>query len=266
MQKIALGIEYDGSAYCGWQRQQHSPSVQERVEAALMRVANHPVDVFCAGRTDAKVHASNQVVHFESPSIRPEHAWVMGANSHLPKDIRVLWCRHVSLEFDARKSAIFRRYCYVISNRKISPGIMNNAMTWVFADLCVDSMHKAAQFLVGNHDFTSFRGSQCQAKTALRTVHAISISRKNDMIVLDITANAFLHHMVRNIAGSLIAVGKKKHPPHWLKAVLEAKDRRLAGMMAPPHGLYLVDVSYPNDFMLPRMNALPWFLDASQQI
>ncbi len=259
MQRIALGIEYDGSAYCGWQRQSHSPSVQAIVEAALSRVADHDVGVFCAGRTDAGVHAFNQVIHFDSHAMRPEHAWVMGANSYLPKDVRVLWCRVVPPEFDARKSALSRRYCYVISNRKVSPGIMNNAMTWVFGNLCVDSMQNAAKHLLGTHDFTSFRGSHCQAKTPVRTIHSIDIVRKNDLIVLEVTANAFLHHMVRNITGSLIAIGKQKFPHLWIKQVLEAKDRRLAGVMAPPQGLYLTGVSYPDNYLIPSADYTPWF-------
>ncbi len=260
MQRLAFGIEYDGSAYNGWQRQKHSLSVQEVVEKAISRVAAHEVKIFCAGRTDAGVHAFGQVIHVDTNAIRPEHAWVRGVNTYLPKDIRVLWCQSVSADFDARKSALSRRYCYVISNRTVSPGIMSNAITWIHGELCVESMKQAALYLIGKHDFTSFRGSSCQAKTPIRTIHQLEITQKGELILLDITANAFLHHMVRNITGSLVAIGKKKYPPQWLQTVLAAKDRRMADMMAPPTGLYLLDVSYPADILKLNPQSMPWFI------
>ncbi len=260
MQRIALGIEYDGSAYSGWQRQHHSPSVQALVESALTKVANYPINVFCGGRTDAGVHACEQVIHFDTDVRRVEHAWVLGTNSYLPKDIRILWCHFVDNTFDARKSALSRRYCYVINNRRISPGILNNAVTWIYGSLCISSMREAAQYLLGKHDFTSFRDSQCQAKTPIRTIQAIDLICKKELVLLDITANAFLHHMVRNIAGSLIAVGKSKHPPLWMKEVLAAKSRRFAAGTAPSQGLYLKEIRYPADYSLPSVSSLPWFL------
>ncbi|MBS0286987.1 MAG: tRNA pseudouridine(38-40) synthase TruA [Proteobacteria bacterium] len=260
MQRLAFGIEYDGSAYCGWQRQNHSPSIQAVVEAAISKVANHPVSVFCAGRTDAGVHAFGQVIHFDTQALRTEYAWLRGVNTYLPKDVRVLWCKFVPPEFDARKSATQRRYCYVISNREVSPGIMHNAMTWVQGKLCINAMQEAAHFLVGKHDFTSFRGTQCQAKTPIRTIHRLDILRRGDRVLIDVTANAFLHHMVRNIAGSLIAVGQHKVSTAWIKEVLEAKDRRKAGMMAAANGLYLLKACYPTNFVLPLLESEPWFM------
>lgn len=259
MQRIALGIEYDGSRYFGWQRQNKNPSVQENLEMALSKVANHPVLTFCAGRTDAGVHASNQVVHFDTEAIREPIAWIRGVNSYLPLDIRVCWMRMVSPLFDARKSALSRRYCYVMVNRAVSPGIMRHGVTWVLPALNVEAMEEAAQHLLGKHDFSSFRGAHCQAKTATRTISAVHLRTAGDNIILDITANAFLYHMVRNIVGSLLMVGQGKCETSWIKDVLMAKDRRLAGHTAPPQGLYLVDVRYPDNFELPAPIRMPWF-------
>ncbi len=259
MQRIALGIEYDGANYSGWQRQHHSPSIQAAVESAIAKVANHEVATICAGRTDAGVHAFGQVIHFDTSADRADFAWQRGVNTYLPKDIRVLWCKGVPSEFDARRSALSRRYCYVITNRNVRPGIMHKAISWVFGELCVDSMQKGAAYLEGNHDFASFRGSHCQSKTSIRNIHSIEVTRRGENILLDVKANAFLHHMVRNIAGSLIAVGQGKYPPIWVNEVLQAKDRRAAGIMAAPHGLYLLEVSYPDKFDLPKVPSLPWF-------
>lgn len=265
MQRIALGIEYDGSRYCGWQRQINSLSIQENLENALSKVANHPIMTFCAGRTDAGVHASNQVIHFETEALRDKVAWVRGVNSYLPLDIRVCWMQVVPDEFDARKSAVSRRYCYVMVNRPVSPGIMRHGVTWVLPTLDVQAMQKAAQHLLGKHDFSSFRGANCQAKTPIRTITAISLHANGDNIILDITANAFLYHMVRNIVGSLIMVGQGKCEESWIKDVLDAKDRRLAGHKAPPNGLYLVEVKYPSKFELEAALRMPWFFASSAQ-
>ncbi|MBI2790426.1 MAG: tRNA pseudouridine(38-40) synthase TruA [Gammaproteobacteria bacterium] len=261
MQRIALGIEYDGSNYFGWQRQQHQPSIQAHVEFALSKVAAHPISVFCAGRTDAGVHAFGQVIHFDTQATRPEFAWLRGVNTYLPKDIRVMWCKLVESEFDARKSALWRRYCYVINNRSVCPGILNKAITWVLGELETSLMQIGAKHLIGSHDFSSFRGTHCQAKTATRTIHNIEIIRRKDTIIIDVKANAFLHHMVRNIVGTLIVVGQRKSPPEWIREVLHAKDRRAAGVMAPANGLYLVDVGYPTNFSLPKATSFPWFLE-----
>lgn len=259
MQRIALGVEYDGSRYFGWQRQLNNPSIQECLENAISKVADQPVTVFCAGRTDTGVHASNQVVHFETSAIRTPIAWIRGVNSYLPLDIRVCWQHDVPNDFDARKSALSRRYCYVMVNRAVSPGIMRHGVTWVLPPLNVQAMQKAADYLLGKHDFSSFRGAHCQAKTATRTILAIKIHSMGDNIILDITANAFLYHMVRNIVGTLMMVGQGKCEESWVRDVLTAKDRRLAGHTAPPSGLYLVDVRYPSHFNLPDPLRMPWF-------
>lgn len=258
MLRIALGVEYDGSRYFGWQRQAKSPSIQENLELALGKVANHPVVTFCAGRTDTGVHASNQVIHFETEALREPIAWVRGVNSYLPPDIRVCWMKVVPSDFDARKTALSRRYCYVMVNRDVSPGIMRHGVTWVLPTLNVAAMQTAAQHLLGKHDFSSFRGAHCQANTAIRTITSIGFSVFGDNIVLDITANAFLYHMVRNIVGTLMLVGQGKYDESWIKDVLAAKDRRLAGHTAPSQGLYLVEVRYPDLFELPAPR-MPWF-------
>lgn len=260
--RIALGIEYHGAAYYGWQRQKQHPSIQAYLETALTQVASHPILTYCAGRTDAGVHATHQVVHFDydETSPRPLIAWVRGTNSYLPPDIRVLWAKEVDASFDARKSASSRRYLYLFVNQPVRPGILHQSITWVLRNLEVQAMHNAAQYLVGKHDFTTFRGAHCQAKTPVRDLQKISVSQKGQCIVLDITANAFLHHMVRNIAGSLMAIGQEKYPPTWMKDLLEAKDRKQAGMMAPAEGLYLINVSYHSQYELPNQPRYPWFL------
>lgn len=262
MQRMALGIEYDGANYYGWQRQAHKPSVQAHLEKALSKIAAHPIATFCAGRTDAGVHASGQVIHFETTAVRPVHAWIRGANAYLPPDIRVLWLRQVPEEFDARKSALARRYCYIIANQPVSPGILHRGVTWILPPLEVAAMQAAAQFLRGQHDFSSFRAAGCQAKTPVRTIQAFQIRQSGKYIVLDVIANAFLHHMVRNMAGSLILVGQHKQPVDWIQTVLQARDRRLAGSTAPPNGLYLTQVFYPDNYQIPLSPHVPWFLSA----
>lgn len=259
MQRIALGIEYNGANYAGWQRQHHKPSIQQHVESALVKVANHPVSVCCAGRTDAGVHASSQVVHFDTPALRQPVAWIRGVNTFLPKDIRVCWVKNVSSMFNARRSALYRRYCYLIVNRSTSPGILHQGMTWIRPSLDVNLMQTGAQFLIGSQDFAAFRAAQCQSKSSVRTVHKLEVIRQGDLILLDIVANAFLHHMVRNIAGTLIAVGTKKRPPSWVGDVLKSKDRAFAGVTAPAQGLYLVEVSYPAEYDIPSVGRYPWF-------
>lgn len=258
MQRIALGIEYDGSRYSGWQKQTKAPSIQATLEDALTKVANEAINVYCAGRTDAGVHAYGQVIHFDTWSQRNHLAWVRGVNTYLPKDVRVLWCKVVPNEFDARRSALSRQYRYVIYNREISPGIMHQGKTWVFAKLNAQVMQNALNYLVGEHDFTSFRAAECQAKTAVRRISHVEVQQINDYIIISITANAFLHHMVRNIVGTLVQIGKGKYAPQWMETVLKAKDRRQAGMTAPPNGLYLERVSYDDKFNLPSQNPPPW--------
>ncbi len=253
--RIALGVEYDGSAFCGWQFQDHSPSVQEAVEKALSKVANEPVRVVCAGRTDTGVHATEQVIHFDTEVERSERSWVYGANANLPKEVAMLWATPIDEEFHARFSAVRRRYRYVIFNRNVRPTFLAWRTSWDYRPLDVARMAQAAQCLVGEHDFSSYRAVGCQAKSPVRTVHDIQLSRHNELIFIDIEANAFLHHMVRNIAGVLMAIGAGERPVDWATEVLEHRDRTLGGVTAPPSGLYLTGVSYPEQFHLPQIRS-----------
>lgn len=258
--RIALGVEYDGSQYHGWQSQPGLHTVQQAVEQALSTVADEPVSVVCAGRTDTGVHATNQVIHFDSDKERTIRSWIHGANSFLPKDICIKWGKEMPDEFHARFSALSRRYRYVIYNGCIRPALFRASVTWQYRQLDHRLMHKAAQHLLGEQDFTSFRSVECQSKTPMRNVHEVNVIRNADLVIIDITANAFLHHMVRNVAGVLIAVGSGKKPAKWVKEVLEAKDRKLGAETAPPYGLYLVDVDYPKDFAVIRPPLGPMFL------
>lgn len=248
MNKIALGIEYNGSAYNGWQGQKHGLGVQEVLEKALSYVANEPVKVVCAGRTDTGVHAACQVVHFETSAERSERAWVLGTNTRLPNDIGVNWAKPVDVSFHARFSALRRRYRYVICNRPVRPAILDKLVSWDYRPLDEQRMQQAAVYLQGEHDFSSYRAMQCQAKSPVRTVHQLEVTRSGDFIYIDIEANAFLHHMVRNIAGVLMAIGAGEKPVDWASEVLEHRDRRMGGVTAPPHGLYFMKVSYPEEF------------------
>lgn len=246
--RIALGIEYDGSQYHGWQAQTGLHTVQQAVERALGKVADCDIAVVCAGRTDTGVHATSQIIHFDTDKERTIRSWIHGANSFLPKDICVKWGREMPDEFHARYSAMSRRYRYFIYNSPIRPGLFRSKVTWQYRQLDHRDMHEAAQFLIGEHDFTSFRSIECQSNTPMRNVTKIQVSRNNDLVMIDVTANAFLHHMVRNIAGVLIAVGSGKKPVAWVDEVLLARDRRLGAETAPPYGLYLVEVGYPEEF------------------
>jgi len=250
--KVAVGIEYDGSGFNGWQFQSNGVSVQEKVEYALGFVADHPVRVVCAGRTDTGVHALEQVVHFETTVQRSERSWVFGANANLPKSIVVTWAREVDEAFHARFSAQARRYRYVIFNRSVRPTFLACRVTWDHRPLDVERMAQAATCLVGEHDFNAYRASQCQAKSPVRTVQELKVSRKDELVFIDIQANAFLHHMVRNIAGVLMAIGAGERPISWSQSVLQSRERALGGVTAPPSGLYLVDVEYPPEFDLPK--------------
>ena len=260
MGRIALGIEYDGASVYGWQRQREVPSVQEHLENALSTVANQPIEVQCAGRTDAGVHATGQVVHFDCSIERPARAWTLGVNAHLPDTIAVTWVKPVTKDFHARFSATHRRYRYVIHNAKMRPAILHLGVTHVHRDLDEQKMHKAAQSLLGEQDFTSFRAALCQSKTPFRNVTKVSVYRQGRYVILDITANAFLHHMVRNIAGSLIEIGAGDKPVSWIADLLQLKDRSKAASTAKPNGLYLVDVYYPEHFELPEIPLGPLFL------
>ncbi|HLT89756.1 MAG TPA: tRNA pseudouridine(38-40) synthase TruA [Woeseiaceae bacterium] len=249
--RIALGIEYDGTAYNGWQRQDSGIGVQERVEEALSAVADAPVEATCAGRTDAGVHASAQVVHFDTRAERSPRNWVLGANSHLPPDVNALWAVPVPDDFHARYSARARTYRYLILNRMTRSALWRDRAWWVHRALDVEPMRAAAACLIGEHDFSAFRAAGCQAKTPRREVRAIEIVRRGDWVTIEATANAFLQHMVRNIVGVLAAVGTGERPPEWAAAVLESRDRREGGITAPAHGLTLVAVEYPPHFGLP---------------
>lgn len=245
MARIALGIRYDGSAYHGWQFQGGHKTVQGEVERALSTVADHTVSTVCAGRTDAGVHASGQVVHFDTTSYRSGHDWIFGANSNLPSDISILWAKEVDEHFNARFSAQARRYRYVIYNHEIRPGILRKAMGWYYRLLDENQMRMAAQYFIGEHDFRSFQGAGCQSKISVRTIFQIEIFRIQRMVVVDIRGNSFLLHMVRNIIGVLVAIGSGEKKPEWAGIVLKAKDRRQGGVTVSPNGLYLVEVTYP---------------------
>ena len=250
--RYALGIEYDGAGFCGWQRQSHSPSVQQSIEKAIAVVANHPVTVICAGRTDTGVHARGQVVHFDSPSERSERQWVLGINSNLPDAVRVLWVRGVDDSFHSRFGAISRNYQYTILNRRVRPAIGFSYYGWCREALDAGRMNEAAQVLQGRHDFSAFRSAGCSAQHAIREVTAISVSRQEDIVNIDITANAFLYHMVRNIVGSLIAVGRGEESVEWFKNVFEGGDRKLAGVTADAQGLCFMSVRYDPKYKLPE--------------
>lgn len=249
--KIALGIEYCGTSYCGWQRQKLSNSVQEFVEKALARIANHPVKVYCAGRTDTGVHALNQVIHFETEVERKMFSWVVGTNVHLPGDISILWAKQVDEEFHARFSVTARTYRYLILNRRARPGLYHGKLTWERQPLDVTRMQQAAVSLIGKHDFTSYRTVACQARSPVREVKKLEISRIDDLIILEIEANAFLHHMVRNIAGVLIKIGSGNADVSWAAEVLAEKDRTKAAKTAAPDGLYLSMIQYPERYGIP---------------
>lgn len=258
--RYALGIEYDGKNYCGWQRQKSVVSVQQKLEQALSKVADEPVEVICAGRTDTGVNATNQVVHFNTSKIRKDVAWTLGVNTHLPNDIAVTWVKEVDEDFHARFSATARRYRYIIYNNRLRPAILNHGISHYHYPLDEKLMHQAAQHLVGKHDFTSFRTVHCQSHSPVRTIQHCEISRQGEYIIVDIKANAFLHHMVRNIVGSLMRVGQSQESILWIKEVLELKNRCMAGMTAPPEGLYFVEVDYPEQYALPKRPFGPLFL------
>lgn len=260
--RIALGIEYDGAAFHGWQRQgdQALPTVQGAVERALSKIADHPVELVCAGRTDTGVHATAQVVHFECALDRGEKAWVRGANSLLPSSVRIVWACNVREDFHARFSALSRRYHYVIYDNRVESAIMARRVTHTRAALDIEAMHAAGQHLLGEQDFSSFRAAGCQSRTPFRNVQQLSVYRHHRFVVLDIQANAFLQHMVRNIAGTLLEIGAGRQDPQWAAQILAARDRTQAAMTASPHGLYLVDVDYPPEFGLPKTALGPVFL------
>ncbi|MFQ5610201.1 MAG: tRNA pseudouridine(38-40) synthase TruA [Woeseiaceae bacterium] len=251
-QRIAIGIEYDGTAYNGWQRQRTGDGVQERVEDAIATVADEAVEVTCAGRTDAGVHATGQVAHFDTSAGRSERGWLLGANSNLPDDVNVSWVQPVGNDFHARFSATSRRYQYRILNRLVRSAMDRNRTWWIHEALDETRMNEAAQALVGEHDFSAFRAAGCRASTPTRKITSICVTRDGDGLTLDVSANAFLQHMVRNITGSLVSIGRGEQDVAWMKAVLDSRDRSLGGVAAPPHGLTLVQVTYPHNVLTIR--------------
>jgi len=257
MHRIALGLEYDGAEFHGWQCQPSLITVQSTLENALTSVANEPIKTTCAGRTDAGVHATYQVVHFDTQSNRRERGWVLGTNTYLPPSIRVLWVKNVPFSFDARKTAIARHYRYIIYNHSIRPSLCRHYLSWCYKKLTLDSMISAANHWIGQHDFSAFRAAECQSKTAIRSMYSIDIIQQGNYFILDFIANAFLHHMVRNMVGALIAIGSGEKNPVWAKEILMGRDRRLAGVTAHPQGLYLIDVHYPPSFNIPLSSHIP---------
>src|SRR6185369_14068675 len=249
--RIALGIEYDGSRFLGWQTQAGGGGVHDALEPALAGMAGLPVSVTCAGRTDRGVHALGQVVHFDTDAERPDSAWVRGVNATLPESLAVLWAQRVPGDFHARYSARARTYRYVLLNRTVRPAIAARHAGWFHQPLDVEAMREAAAGLLGEHDFSAFRSSECQAKSPVRTLHSLKIERDGERIDFVLRANAFLHHMVRNLVGTLVYVGKGKHPPHWVREVLASKNRALAAPTFAPEGLYLERVEYEARWDLP---------------
>jgi tRNA pseudouridine38-40 synthase len=249
--RIAVGVEYDGTAFAGWQTQAGLRTVQLLVEQALASVAAQPVSLTCAGRTDAGVHASGQVAHFDTQALRSGRSWVLGANSELPPDVSLSWARPVPEHFHARYGAEARTYRYVILNRPTRAALHAHRATWIHRPLDHERMTQAAAALCGEHDFSAFRSSECQAKSPIRRIQSLRVERRGEWILIEVTANAFLHHMVRNIAGLLIAIGRGDAPVEWAQEILAARDRSRSAATAPAAGLYLVAVRYPPAFGLP---------------
>ncbi|GMR08331.1 MAG: tRNA pseudouridine(38-40) synthase TruA [Gammaproteobacteria bacterium] len=256
--RIAMGVEYSGSDFCGWQLQVGVRTVQEEIEKAISYVANHGVRVICAGRTDTGVHAYGQVIHFDTDAQRDKSSWLMGCNANLPGDVSVNWVSIVDTGFHARFSASRRRYRYVIFNRNVRPSVLANLVAWEYRALDEARMFEASRCLLGEHDFSSYRTVHCQAKSPVRTVHQLDIYRHGEYVVIDIEANAFLHHMVRNIAGVLMAIGAGDQDISWASEVLACRDRLLGGVTASPRGLYLINVIYPDEFSIPGMEYMPF--------
>ena len=255
--RIALVVEYDGRAFCGWERQPHCESVQAAVERALSRVADEPVRVVCAGRTDAGVHALGQVVHFDTGAIRGEDGWRRGANSNLAAGVAVVDAREVPGDFHARHSARWRHYRYLLLNRPDRPAVLHGRVACDRRRLDLARVRAAARRLVGTHDFSAYRASACQARSPVRTVHALDAARQGARVWFDVVADGFLHHMVRNIVGVLLAVGAGEAEPGWAGEVLEGRDRTAGGVTAAAEGLYLVRVGYPARYRLPPVSPDP---------
>ena len=248
-QRFAAGIEYDGTAYCGWQSQPHAPSIQEEINRALSVVAASPLECIGAGRTDSGVHAAGQVAHFETTVSRSPRSWLLGANTNLPDDISVLWVQPVTADFHARFSAVSRTYRYVILNRQVRSALQRDRAWWVYHPLDHERMHVSAQQLLGKHDFSAFRASACQSNTPVRVMEYLNVTRTGDYLYIDCKANAFLHHMVRNIVGSLVRIGQGESPVEWLQDLLRGRDRTQSGITAPAAGLTMTAVGYPPELL-----------------
>lgn len=249
--RFAVGVEYVGTAYAGWQTQHSAPSVQQVAEAAFSRIAAEPVSLICAGRTDAGVHARWQVAHFDTDANRRLRAWLLGANTELPPDVSISWVRPVPMHFHARYSAEARTYRYLILNRGTRSAFAVNRAACIYKPLDHEPMAEAALALLGSHDFSAFRSAECQANSPVRRMEKLTVSRHGEWIVIEATANAYLHHMMRNIAGMLIAIGRGDAPPSWAKEILECRDRKRNAATAPAEGLYFWGVRYPPVFGLP---------------
>ena len=257
--RIALGVEYNGSSFCGWQTQPAKCAVQDALERALTQIAGENIATICAGRTDAGVHAIAQVVHFDSTAVRPATAWVRGVNTLMPNTAAVTWMHPVAMEFSARHSAVARHYRYVMLNHPVRPALNQGRVAWCHAPLDVARMREAAAYLVGEHDFSAFRSSACQAKSPVRELRSLAVRRCGDYVVFDLVANAFLHHMVRNIVGCLVYVGKGRQAPDWAREVLAGRDRTQAAPTLEAAGLYLAHVSYDAKWGLPAAARRAWF-------
>ncbi len=260
IRRYAAVVQYDGSTFCGFQKQKHSPSVQQALESALSYVADQPLIISCAGRTDTGVHASHQVIHFDSGAVRTGHNWIQGANSKLPDSISLVWADQVDASFHARFSASARTYRYVIAASRARPAILASGVTWVKFPVNPAAMQEACQYLLGEQDFSAFRGAGCQSLSPFRNVTSANIYQAGQLLVFEVTANAFVLHMVRNMVGSLLEVGFGRQQPSWIKQLLRAADRNQSGATAAPNGLYLVDVQYPGYPSMPRLPVGPVFL------
>jgi tRNA pseudouridine38-40 synthase len=256
--RIALGLEYDGSAFCGWQTQPSACGVQDHLESALERFTETPIEVTAAGRTDTGVHATAQVVHFDTDVVRDSNAWVRGPNACSSESLRVLWGQVVPDDFHARYSALSRTYRYLLLNDPVAPAILRHRVGWFHRPLNVERMRTGAALIVGEHDFSAFRGSECQSRSPIRTVMGASVEREGNLVVLTFRANAFLHHMIRNLVGSLVYVGAGRESPEWMGELLKARDRRLAAPTFAAAGLYLAHVEYDARFALPAFRPFPF--------
>ncbi len=253
VQRYAAIVEYNGARFHGWQKQKHhnEPTIQAALEAAISKVANHPIEIVCAGRTDAGVHATRQVIHFDSHAVRTEYSWLMGVNTNLPDGVALQWVSPIDGEFHARFKARARRYRYLINNSPTKQALQHDQLTWWRYPLDAERMHEAAQALIGEHDFSAFRAKDCQAKSPVKTMHHIQVKRWGNIIMLELESSAFLYHMVRNIVGVLLPIGEGHKPVEWMAEVLATRDRKQAGVTAPGEGLYFVGVDYPEQFDIP---------------